>query len=228
MTALIKRGDRNGLLLVRPVGGAPERPPAAAHIETKLEQPEEDRMASLEAALIEARGDLAALRQQHAADLEKARDDAFAKGHAEGARQSQALLGTFAKAVERGEAAIAEGLQGSGILALAIARSALGRLLADKGQWNAMIAEIIAVRRQEIDSHLLLGIRVSAKDFPDDDARADIAGACGRTALVFDPDLASGDLLFDLRLGEMEVGPATQGRNLLAFLDRQLAGDERS
>ncbi len=90
--------------------------------------------------------------------------------------------------------------------------SALGRLLADKGQWNAMIAEIIAVRRQEIDSHLLLGIRVKRRGIFPTTMRGPIsAGACGRTALVFDPDLASGDLLFDLRLGEMEVGPATQG-----------------
>lgn len=224
MTALIKNGDRAGLLLVHPVGTSPAPPVSAP---PDVPAAEENRTAHLEAALSEARGNLAALRRQHAVDLEKTRADAHAEGVAEGVRRNEALLESLARAAERGETAIAEGLEGSAMLALAIARAALGQLFADRGQWKAMIGDIVATRRAQVDDNLLLGIRVSAKDFPDDAELAGIAHDDDRVTLVADPKLASGDCLFELRLGEMEVGPATQGRNLLAFLDRQLTSGEK-
>lgn len=224
MTVLIKGGDREGLLLVRPIA-APEQPVEAQLADARAE---EIRIAELEAALADAQGSLAMLRRQHAAEIDEARSDAHAEGLSEGLRQNKALLDMLVQAAKRGEAAIVGGLQESSGVALAIARSALGRLFADRSQWSAMIADIVAVRREDIDSHLLLGIRVSAKDFPSDETLAGIGAACTRTTFVVDPDLPSGELLFELRLGEMEAGPAIQGRNLLAFLDRQLAGEDRS
>lgn len=222
MTALIKGDDPSGLLLVRSIGTSSGV--VAAQVPSAPPPPEEDRTAQLEAALIEARDNLAALRQQHAAEIEKTRATAHAEGVAEGVRRNGLLRDTLAKAAARAETAMGEGLQASSRLSLTIARSALAQIFADRGQWHAMVADIIAVRRAQIDRDLLLCIRVSAKDFPDEESIAGIVDDDGRVTLIADPKLTSGECLFELRLGEMEVGPAMQGRNLLAFLDRQLTG----
>lgn len=223
MTALIKGGDRDGLLLVRPVGVSDPAPAASA----TAAPPEEDRVAALETALKEARDNLGALRQQHAADSEKIRADAHAKGVAEGERRNAMLVETLGKAMARAETAMAEGLNESSELALVLARSALGQVFADRGTWQAMVADIIAVRRAQVDESLLLCIRVSAKDFPDEAALAAIGYEDARVSLIADAKLARGECRFDLRLGTIDVGPATQGRNLLDFLDRQLASEDR-
>lgn len=221
MTVLIKGGDRDGLLLVRPIGTTPDPVPPA--IPAATAPPEEDRVAALETALMEARGNLAALRQQHAADSEKIRAEAHARGVAEGVQRNAALAETLDKAMARAEAAMAEALGETSDLSLVIARSALRQVFADHGVWQAMVADIIAVRRAQIDDNLLLRIRVSASDFSDGPALAAIRPDDARATLIADPKLASGECRFDLHLGEIEIGPATQGRNLLAFIDRQLA-----
>lgn len=222
MTALIKGDDPSGLLLVRSIGISPGLAPVPTT--SAVPSPEEDRTAQLKAALIEARDNLAALRHQHAAEIEKTRATAHAEGIAEGVRRNGLLRDTLAKAAARAETAMGEGLQASSTLSLTIARSALAQIFADRGQWQAMVADIIAVRRTQIDRDLLLCIRVSAKDFPDEESIAGIVHDDGRVTLIADPKLTSGECLFELRLGEMEVGPAMQGRNLLAFLDRKLTG----
>jgi flagellar biosynthesis/type III secretory pathway protein FliH len=53
----------------------------------------------------------------------------------------------------------------------------------------------------------VLRVGVSAKDFGDDSALSAIATALGgeRVNIVQDPDLASGDCLIDLRLGQIEL-----------------------
>ncbi|NIJ36963.1 type III secretion protein L [Sphingopyxis panaciterrae] len=221
MTALIKGDDPSGLLLVRSLGTSPGVVLAPAS-SAALPPETDDCTPQLETALSEARDDLAALRRQHAADIEKIRAGAHAEGVAEGVRRNGLLRETLAKAATRAEATMSEALQASFTLSLAITRSALGQIFADQEQWRAMVADIIGVRRAQIDRDLLLGIRVSAKDFPNEESIAGIASDKGRVTIVADPGLASGECVFELRLGEMEVGPVMQGRNLLAFLDRQL------
>lgn len=226
MTALIKGGDRDGLLLVRPIRTTPD--PVSAAMPIAAKPTEEDRVAALETALMEARGNLAALRQQHAADSEKISAEAHAKGVAEGVQRNAALAEALDKAMARAEAAMTEALGETSDLSLAIARSALRQVFADHGVWHAMVADIIAVRRAQIDDNLLLRIRVSASDFSDGPALAAIRPDDASVTVIADPKLASGECRFDLNLGEIEVGPATQGRNLLEFLDCQLAGGGQS
>jgi len=226
VSALIKRGDDHGLQRVRPLAMPGHTPPKAAA--TDGPSPGDIRIIELEAALREAQSRHDAAQRQHAIDLEKARQSAHAEGLAAGRRESDALLAAIGEAASAAHTSAREALAGASTTALMLARSALGKILGDADNWPAMIADIIAQRRADVDAALLLDIRVSAADFPDPEALSRVAGPDEAIKISADSKLASGHCVFALRLGDMEVGPALQGTKLLAFFDDLAArGDGR-
>jgi len=221
VTAIIKRGDRHQLTRVRPLGGARPQPPPTAPAET-APSPEQQAIHRLEKALRTAEEQLATARREQAAALEKARSDAHTEGLAAGRRRSDDMLAALAKAADETRVQASEMLGRSETLALAIARTALGRLLGDRAQWGDMVATCIAERRAHLDAALLLRIRVSAGDFGGTGAQNVLAGVTNGVETIIDEGLPAGRCLFELRLGDIEIGPATQAERLLAFLDDKL------
>ena len=227
MSALIKGSDDRGLRRVTPVMSFVETLPHPSPIDVPSD--EQLRILELEKALREARSDHLAAQQQHAIDLESGRQSARAEGVAAGRRESEVLLAALTKAANDARTSASKALVETSTTALAMARAALSKVLGDREQWPAMIAEILTQRSAQIDAALVLHVRVSAVDFPDTDALHRIAEAnAAAIDLIADPNLASGSCLFELRLGEMEVGPAMQGRKLLELFDDLVTRGDRA
>lgn len=227
MSALIKGSDDRGLRRVTSVASLAEALPVPSSAGTPTE--EELRILELEGALRDARAEQLVAQRQHATDLERVRESARAEGLAAGRHESETLLVAVADAARTARASASEALVDTSAMALAMARTALAKVLGDKANWPAMIEDILAQRSAQIDSTLILRVRVSTIDFPDADTLHRIAEAnAAAIDLVADPNSPSGSCLFELRLGEMEVGPAMQGRKLLAFLDDLAARGDRA
>lgn len=225
MSALIKNGDIEGLMRVALVaslkGAQPNPTPAIAPSEDQL------RIRDLEDALSALRTEHAAILRQHAIEIERIRQSAREEGLAAGRAEEAALLAALSHAAQTARASASEALIEASAMALGMARSALCNILGDNAQWPAMIEEILARRCSQIDAALVLRIRVSAFDFPEPEALSRLSEAnIAAIDVVVDPKLPSGSCLFELSLGEMEVGPVMQGRKLLDFFDNLAARGE--
>jgi len=227
VSALIKGSDDRGLRRVTSVVSFAEARPHPSPIDAPSD--EQLQILELEKALREARNDHLAAQRQHAIDLESSRQTSHAEGVAAGRRESEVLLAALTKAASDARTSASKALVETSTTALAMARAALSKVLGDREQWPVMIAEILAQRSAQIDAALVLRVRVSSVDFPDADALHRIAEAnAAAIDLIADPYMASGSCLFELRLGEMEVGPAMQGRKLLEFFDDLVTRGDRA
>lgn len=221
MSALIKRSDAGRIASVRALATSP----TAIDVDNRssFQREEDDRIATLEAALRDAEALLVEAQRDHEAQIDKVRRRAHDDGAAAGKAASDALFAAIADSAAHVRAQAHEALHESGAVGLAIARAALAEVFADGTRWPAMIEAIVAKRRAALENELLVRVRVSATDF------TDLAGLQrameGQDAIevIADPLLASGACLFELRVGEIEVGPRMQARNILTLLDTHIA-----
>lgn len=217
MTALIKSGDQR-LARIRTVAVGPQSPSDNGAFAAP--SPSELRITELEQALFEAQARLDVARRESEERLDAARADAHAKGVAAGRAASDELLRNLADAADDAGKAARAALRDAAVAGLAIARASLAQIFTETAPWASMVADIVDKRRAAIEDALVVRIRVSAKDFPDEVALQQLRDGLD---ILADPGLAPGECLFELRLGEVEVGPRLQGQHLLAFLDAQFA-----
>ncbi len=155
----------------------------------------------------------------------EARDaEAFERGRLQGRQEAvenaQAALEKLSAALERAQATFAEGFDRFEGLALQIAQTALARILGDSSQFPEMVFEAVRHQLAGIDRTPVAGVRISPRDFPDGEAVAACASRFDRLEVTIDPDLAAGECVIDLRMGEIDVSIGKQWSRLSALLEQ--------
>ena len=150
--------------------------------------------------------------------------DAFERGKLQGGREAaenaQAALEKLSAALERAQAEFSEGFERFEGLALQIAQTALARILGGSSQFSEMVFEAVRHQLAGIDRILVAGVRVSPCDFPDGDAVAICASRFDKLEVMVDPDLAAGECVMDLRMGEIDVSIGKQWSRMSALLEQ--------
>ncbi|HEX8263070.1 MAG TPA: FliH/SctL family protein [Allosphingosinicella sp.] len=210
MSGLIKGGAAHS---VRPFLDPAELPPAPGG---------DPRLEALERENDELRAAIAAQR--------KAGEEAVAAARAEGERQGRAAADDAAdkrlQLVRKGvDAAIAvweKRLADLDDLAPSLARAALAKLFDDNEDHSRFVAGLIGRQLRLLRRDSVVAIRVSVRDFPDEQALSQLGAeaATGSIRILADPDLASGGCRVDLQLGHIDIGTKTQWPQLAAFLDK--------
>jgi type III secretion protein L len=142
------------------------------------------------------------------------------QGRQEAAENGQAALEKLSAALERAQAEFAEGFDRFEGLALQIAQTALARILGDSSQFPEMVFEAVRHQLAGVDRTLVAGVRVSPCDFADGDAVAACASRFDRLEVTVDRDLAAGECVIDLRMGEIDVSIGKQWSRLSALLEQ--------
>lgn len=214
MSGLIK--EPHALASVGALPAATRRDAAAA-VETVAPDP---RLAELEAEIARLEAALAVQKREAARAIEAAR--------AEGRDAAVATDASRTALVERGlaeaRAAWDQRLDELELLAVTLARAALGKMFSESADLGELVTRTVAHHVAGLATDSVVGVRVSAADFPGDAldslaARIDVA----RTRLAIDPDLDAGACRVDFKLGAIDVEPARQW----AILDGALAAMER-
>lgn len=215
MSVLIKGAAAQS---VRPFLDAPAFVPAPAG---------DPRLDALERENEELRAALAAQRTASEKAVAAARTEGERQGKADAGDAIDKQLALLGKGVEAAVAAWEDRLADLDDLAPSLARSALGKLLDDSGGHSRFVAGVIARQMQTLRRESLLAVRVSARDFKDEEALAALGNEAGTGSvrIIADADLASGECRIDLQLGHVDVGAKTQWAQLAAFLD-DLTGPE--
>lgn len=214
MTGLIKEPQALASIGALPV--APRRDRDTA-VETAAPDP---RLSELEAEIARLEAALVSHKREAASAIEAAR--------AEGRDAAVAADAKRTALVERGlaeaRAAWDSRLEELELLAVALARAALAKMFGDSPDLGELVTRTVAHHLAGLATDSVVGVRVSADDFPGDaldalSARIDLA----RTRIAIDPDLDAGGCRIDLKLGAIDVEPARQW----AILDGALAAMER-
>jgi len=214
MTGLIK--EPHALASVGALPVAPRRD-RDAPVETAAPDP---RLSELEAEIARLEAALASQKREAARAVEAART--------EGREAAVAADASRTALVERGlaeaRAAWDKRLDELELLAVAMARAALAKMFGESSDLGKLVTRTVAHHLAGLAADSVVGVRVSADDFPGDaldalSGRIDLA----RTRLTIDPDLDAGGCRIDLKLGAIDVEPARQW----AILDGALAAMER-
>lgn len=215
MSGLIKGGAAHS---VRPFLDRAELPPAPVR---------DPRLEALERENDELRAALAALRVESEQAVKAARAEGERQGKAAADDASEKQLARLAKGVDSAVGHLQARLEDLDDLAPALARAALAKLFDDGGDHARFVSGAIARQMRLLRRESLVAVRVSARDFTDEQALAALGAEAGTGSVrvVADADLASGECRIDLQLGHIDIGSATQWARLADFLD-ELAESE--
>lgn len=110
-------------------------------------------------------------------------------------------------------------------LALMIASEALDKMFGEARVGRDEIIAVISAQIARLGANSVVSVRVSGADF----ASADLVSAAlaqdDACAISIDPTLSAGCAVLDLKLGQMEIDPATQWARLRSFLRERLPLD---
>lgn len=224
MSALIRAG--RGDELVRPLGAARGTPLSVV----AAAAPDPDPAALALAALRNENDALkkvledtrAAAAEAEARARSDGRKDGLAAAKVDDDRRLQAAADALAAAAKAWDERLAS-LDG---LAAAIARASLSKLFGEWDSGSELVLRAAAHQLGRLRRDTIVAVRVSRKDFADEAALAAAAASLSLSSagLVADPQLAAGACRIDLKLGHVDVGPATQWTELAAMLDSLAAG----
>ena len=230
MTALIKRGEfasgavrplaparvDDDLLLDRHAEEAPApfRDPELAALER--------RTAGLERELEET---LAGLASRIEAARAEGREEA-ARAHRRDDAKALELMGAAAKtSLDR----LDERLAAIEAFALVLSETALQKVFAGAQDFRDLVSRSIKRQIDQLRAEAVLGVSVSAADFPDEASLQKLGASLGaplgsgRIALHRETKLARGEIRIDLRLGQIELSLPEHWSSLQALL-RSLPG----
>jgi flagellar biosynthesis/type III secretory pathway protein FliH len=180
------------------------------------------RIEALELEVAELRAALEAQRAESEQAVKAARAEGERQGRASADDASAKQLALLGKGVDSAVAGWEARLGDLDGLAPALARAALAKLFDDGDGHAGFVAGLIARQMRLLRRDSLVAIRVSARDFRDEQALAELgeAAGTGSVRLVADGDLASGECRIDLQLGHIDIGAGTQWAQVAAFLDK--------
>lgn len=207
---LIKRGHEVQRLAWRNGLAQPMRTSARDPLLVALEH-EVDELKRLLAESLDERG-----KAIEAAST-KARKDAEAEHKRADADALTALKKGVASAAEKVEAHFLK----EQTLALLLAQVALERVFGEAADFQDLVTRAMRVQLHALRRGSVLSIRVSADDFGDEDALAELAATLGDGInIAHDPGLSSGECHIDLRLGQVELSISQHWQSLQDELRR--------
>jgi flagellar assembly protein FliH len=179
------------------------------------------RLEALERENEQLRSALAALRSESEQAVKAARAEGERQGKAAADDVSGKQLGLLGKGLDSALAHWQARLEDLDELAPALAGAALAKLFDGGGEHKRFVAGAIARQMRLLRRESLVAVRVSARDFADEAALAELGSEAGTGSVrvVADADLASGECRIDLQLGHVDVGAGTQWAQLAPFLD---------
>lgn len=210
MSALIKSGDLLDISVVRPLAAMNEKP--------RVSEIEEERrrllmrIAGLESEVRE--------RETAIGKLEVEVELAHQKGHEEGRelgrreatdQQSERLL-LLENSMRRAQEQLSSGLKSLERLSALLASDCLDMIFGNPDYRSEQVAQIIGAQMRRIEKAMLVDIKLSRDDFPDDQALIALSGRLGLSDMPVGTgaDMASGGCVMTLRLGSMDVGVGRQ------------------
>lgn len=185
------------------------------------------RIEALEREIEELRSALAAQRLESERAVKAARAEGESQGRAAAGDAADKQLARLGKGVDSAVAKWEARLGDLDGLAPSLARAALAKLFDGGEDHKRFVAGVIARQLRLLRRDSLIAIRVSARDFKDEQALAALGeeAGTGSVRLVADGDLESGECRIDLQLGHVDVGAGTQWTQVAAFLDGLSEGE---
>jgi len=250
VSGLLKAGDRSAQSAVQRLGAVPLalRKPATKTMPQPPEREQEagpratdptpernavhneelDRQCmELEASVAELRHRLKQTEEDAEARIEKALD----RGRQEGREEAESSERRRIEALEAALAAIRDEhrvrIGDCELLALQLARTAISRIFGEREDLAERVAATLAYHLAEVKHDLVVGVRVSSADFPDEGALSELARTHGEIVVRQDGDLAAGECEVDLKLGKIDLGLDGQWQRLSAFFDTLAQEDRR-
>jgi len=220
MSGVIKQGNISGQSGVHPVvpSGAPVIP-IGKHDEERDSLLR--RIARLEEELRQRDAEAGDLRSAAA----QAREDGVEQGYESGLvaaqdRQSERLA-LLEKSMIKAQANLAESLTSLSRLSALLAQDCVDIILGNAGDRADFIARIVGSQVAKIDHSMLVSVRVSRLDFPDDGEIAALMEQAGLSSVsvTAGDEMPSGSCVMTLRLGRISVGIDQQWPALRNLLD---------
>lgn len=182
--------------------------PAAVPKQRAPEPTVDPRLAALAAELDSVEKAFAAFRNQTVIDIDAAREAGAADARDDDDRRIRKLEGAVVEAVEVWR----KRLDGLERLAAVLTRTALGKLFDDHADLDDLVERTIAKRVRAIDVGSVVRVRVSARDFVNDEALQALAARVGLPAgaIVAETDSPAGSCELDLSVGHLDLGIVDQ------------------
>jgi flagellar biosynthesis/type III secretory pathway protein FliH len=156
-------------------------------------------------------------------EIERAREEGREQGYESGViaaedRQFE-RLGLLKKSMLLASDSVSLHLQSVGRLAPLLAQECLDIILGDAADRADLVARIVENQVSKLDAAMLVSIKLSRLDFPDDAALVQLAEQVGtNVAVMACDDVAPGGCVMTLKLGQMDVGLDQQWPVLRAAL----------
>ncbi len=222
MGGVIKSVNLLGQSTVHPIA---EPPSIAPVISISKHDEERDamlrRIAGLEEKLrqrdVEAGELRAAAAKAHEEGMEQGYESGLSAAHD---RQSERLA-LLEKSLTRAKDNLAESLKSLSRLSALLAQDCIDIILGKADDRAEFISRIIETQMAKIDRAMLLSVRLSRLDFPNDGDLATLTERIGSSsfAVATGGDLPSGACVMSLRLGNISVGIDQQWPVLRSLLD---------
>ena len=137
--------------------------------------------------------------------------------------QSQEALALLSKALEGCSTTLSAELDGQIEASLALAQAIVQRVLGDTERLPEHVLKAALRWKDELAAASIIELRVSATDFPDSEALAELQTAFSTFQVVAEMDLDQGACVFDLKLGNLDASIPRQVQNAAAFLEAAAA-----
>lgn len=219
MSNIIKSANATGIATLHALG-APITVPVTADAEDEERRSMVHRIAWLESDLRRCGEEVVELRSE----IERAREEGREQGYESGlvaAEDRQAeRLALLESAMQRAHASLVESMQSVVRLAPLLAQDCVDIILGDTANRADHVAGIVEKQLALLDRAMLVGIRVSRLDFPDDAALAALSARVAPDAvhLVAAEEIPAGGCTMVMRLGCIQVGIDQQWPVLRALL----------
>lgn len=184
-------------------------PPPVAEPRQRAPEPTVDpRLTALAAELATVEKAFAAFRKQATMDIDAARKAGVAEARDDDDRRIRKLEGAVVEAVE----AWRTRLDGLERLAAVLTRTALGKLFDDQADLDDLVGRTVSKRVRAIDAGSVVRVRVSVRDFGNDEALHALAVRVGlpTNAIVAETDAPAGFCELDLSVGHLDLSIVDQ------------------
>ena len=226
MTGLLKFGHEAGPSPQSPAIrslmvdlATPARSRAAAAVDA--ERPEDPVIGALKAQVADLTRQVLHLQTE----LESTADAAFEDGRQSAlsviVKDEAGARAELLRCLETAGAAFETALADSHRLAVALAQSAVSKILGEMPEGPGVVEAILRVQLARLRPEMVMSVTVSALDFEDERALAALCSRLGAGTLSLQRDLnmPRGDCRIELRLGHLEAGLGTQWQSLVAFCE---------
>ena len=213
-------------LVSKPLEAAPPLEPVPATIAAvDFEQGE---LADLRAKLEQATARLD--EQQSAAEISitAAYERGVEDGQSSVQTRDQDRLYLLASALEQGQKALTNHLTRLEPISLKIARAVLDKIIGNSADRTAVMQQMIGHHHASLAKDMVVCIRVSAEDFASDDALQNLSQDVSGVDVKVDPQLGTGQCLFDLKLGRYDASIDLQWDRLQQIFDELVRAEPHS